>query len=275
MSFNGITYIGGKKRIAQDLIDNFPHEHKKMHYVEAFLGGGAVFFKKEPSLVESLNDIDLSIYSLFKALQENFKELEHKLKHTPHHETLWRETFDHRRNNWEGLSHLDRAYYKIVNLSFSFSSIGGAFGYSSYPNSENQLTNFIDNLLLCRDFIEKRLKKVQIFNRDTNRLIETLDSEMTLFYLDPPYPETEQKYKKKYSTEQLDELLEILKTIKGKFALSLQKKPKNLSPDWHLLEFSLPCISNNAIEQTKGKKQVELLVLNYDPKKETTQGSLF
>jgi len=58
-----LSYIGGKNRLAKRLIEIFP-EHTT--YVEAFAGGAQVFFRKEPSRVEVLNDLDGEIVNFFR-----------------------------------------------------------------------------------------------------------------------------------------------------------------------------------------------------------------
>ena len=47
--------VGSKRKYDKALISLFP-AHRT--YVEPFLGGGAVFFRKEPSEVEVINDLD-------------------------------------------------------------------------------------------------------------------------------------------------------------------------------------------------------------------------
>src|SRR6266849_6705123 len=67
-----LSYIGGKNRLAKRLIEIFP-EHTT--YVEAFAGGAQVFFRKEPSDVEVLNDLDGEIVNFFRVCQQHYEEL--------------------------------------------------------------------------------------------------------------------------------------------------------------------------------------------------------
>lgn len=50
-----ILRMGGKSRLRKTIIDMLP-EHTC--YVELFFGAGGVYFGKEPSKVEFVNDID-------------------------------------------------------------------------------------------------------------------------------------------------------------------------------------------------------------------------
>src|SRR5208282_2510433 len=67
-----LSYIGGKNRLAKQIIEVFP-EHTT--YVEAFAGGAQVFFRKEPSKVEVLNDLDGEMVIFFRVCQQHYEEL--------------------------------------------------------------------------------------------------------------------------------------------------------------------------------------------------------
>lgn len=56
-----IAYVGGKRLLAKTIIPMIP-EHKA--YCEVFAGAGWIFFKKDPSRVETLNDLDGDLISL-------------------------------------------------------------------------------------------------------------------------------------------------------------------------------------------------------------------
>ena len=67
-----LSYIGGKNRLAKQVIEIFP---KHTTYVEAFAGGAQVFFHKEPSKVEVLNDLDGEIVNFYRVCQQHHEEL--------------------------------------------------------------------------------------------------------------------------------------------------------------------------------------------------------
>ena len=67
-----LSYIGGKRPIANQLIALFP-EHTT--YVEAFAGGAQVFFHKQPSKVEVLNDLDGELVNFYRVCQHHYEEL--------------------------------------------------------------------------------------------------------------------------------------------------------------------------------------------------------
>src|SRR3977135_2176411 len=67
-----LAYIGGKNRLAHKIIAPLP-EHTA--YVEPFAGGAQVFFHKEPSKVEVLNDLDFEIVNFFRCCQHHYEEL--------------------------------------------------------------------------------------------------------------------------------------------------------------------------------------------------------
>ena len=75
-----LKYPGGKWRISKWIISHFP-EHKV--YVEPYFGSGAVFFNKEPSYIETINDVDGNIVNLFKVCREYPDKLAQLIELTP------------------------------------------------------------------------------------------------------------------------------------------------------------------------------------------------
>ncbi len=74
-----LSYIGGKNRLAKRLIEIFP-EHTT--YVEAFAGGAQVFFHKEPSDVEALNDLDGEIANFYRVCSTKVLVLFSDMRHS-------------------------------------------------------------------------------------------------------------------------------------------------------------------------------------------------
>ena len=73
-----LAYIGGKNRLANQIIALLP-EHTT--YVEPFAGGAQVFFHKQPSKVEVLNDLDFEIVNFFRVCQHHYEELVRHLQY--------------------------------------------------------------------------------------------------------------------------------------------------------------------------------------------------
>ena len=59
--------VGGKSKIKDEIIKLFP-PHKL--YVELFIGGGSIFFHKDPSEYEVINDLDKDIFHIYKDMQD-------------------------------------------------------------------------------------------------------------------------------------------------------------------------------------------------------------
>ena len=70
-----ISRMGGKSKLRKTIIEMIP-EHSC--YIELFFGAGWVYFGKEPSKVEVINDIDKELINLFKMIK--YLSLIHILK---------------------------------------------------------------------------------------------------------------------------------------------------------------------------------------------------
>src|SRR5271169_2520383 len=77
-----IRYYGGKCRLVSKLLPFVP-DHQT--YVEVFAGGAALFFAKNTSPVEVVNDLDSGIVNFYRVLRdsEKFKRFQFLVSLTP------------------------------------------------------------------------------------------------------------------------------------------------------------------------------------------------
>jgi DNA adenine methylase len=110
-----LAYIGGKQRLAKRIIEIFP---KHTTYVEPFAGGAQVFFHKEPSRVEVLNDLDGEVVNFFRVCQLHYEELLRCLRFSLV-SRKWFKLF--RAQNPEGLTDVQRAarFFYLQKNSFA------------------------------------------------------------------------------------------------------------------------------------------------------------
>lgn len=214
-----ITYYGGKQQLAKIILSMIP-SHKI--YCEPYLGGGAVFFAKGKSYCEVINDIDNRIIKFYEVCQDVvlFRQLIERIEHTLDSEAMFIRAGKIWYNPSTARSSVDIAWavWLTCNLGYGGSPEGGwkwdngTSGSHSGVVMDNYRHQFTQK-------IHERLKHVQISCRDALKVIEQRDSEDTFFFLDPPYPGCVQKHYSGFTNNDLEELLQLLTTIKGKFLL--------------------------------------------------------
>src|SRR5699024_6446277 len=75
------SYYGGKTTLAPQIAKLLPaHDH----YVEPFAGLVAVLLAKEPSPMETVNDLEGDLMIFWRVLRDNREELAYVSEHTPH-----------------------------------------------------------------------------------------------------------------------------------------------------------------------------------------------
>ncbi len=75
-----LKYPGAKWNLAPWIISHFPAH---AHYVEPFLGSGAVFFSKAPAKHEVINDLSGDVVNLFRVIREDGERLAALIEMTP------------------------------------------------------------------------------------------------------------------------------------------------------------------------------------------------
>lgn len=268
-----LVYYGGKQRIASWICSKIP-PHRI--YVEPFFGGGAVFFEKTPSFLEVINDKNECLVNFYLQIQNNFDELAAKIGTTLHSESM----FLRAKRIYVGdiqVDDLDKAVATWI--VFTQSRLARANGGWRYDNGTDGSHYGIVELHNRQNFcpwLQKRLSKVQISCRDALQVIRNRDTADTFFYLDPPYPGTNQGHYAGYTFDDLDTLLRMLQNIKGKFALSNYPSPlidhyvQLMGWNAHYLTMK----KDSVMGTETGAQKTEILVTNYQLPT-ITQASLF
>ena len=85
-----MKYPGSKWGIAKWIISHFPEHHS---YLEPFFGSGAVLFNKTRSHIETVNDMDGRVVSLFDWIKRDPERLAHEIYYTPYSRQVYDEAF--------------------------------------------------------------------------------------------------------------------------------------------------------------------------------------
>lgn len=170
-----ISRMGGKSKLRKTIIEMIP-EHTC--YVELFFGAGWVYFGKEKSKVEVINDIDRELVNLFKMLKYHAEEVRRLLDY----EVCSRDLFYGYKNvDINSLTEIQRAVRFIYVLSQSFASKGDSFGYGTTGRPKPQIFNTEDLSKL-----KERLRNTYIENLSFEGIINRYDRSYTFFFADPP-----------------------------------------------------------------------------------------
>lgn len=260
-----LTYYGGKRRLVSQILPLIP---KHNVYCEPFFGGGTVFFEKKPSYLEVINDINDNLITFYNVCQNRYQELNTLIENSLYSESL----FLWAKQVYNGLLHEDElkkafAVFIVFNMSinscpnnnWSFNNgTGGSHSGILYAHKRDSF---------C-PWIKERLRYVQISCRDALKVIGERDTQDTFFYLDPPYPNSNQGHYSGFTEEMLQELLETLSTIRGKFMLS--NYPAELittyaqKNNWQLKEITMKSDIMNQAGQRRQRQ--EILLMNYQSK---------
>ena len=258
-----LTYYGGKKRIAEWILQYIPSHDI---YCEPFFGGGAVFFAKQPSYLEVINDHNTMLINFYRQCQENFDIMASKIQNELHSEFRYYQA-EKIYSGQKSASDIEKAVatWLVFNQSWNASARAGWKFDQGSGGSHAGIVFAHARRNFC-PWLKKRLQYVQISCRDALQVIRDRDSERTFFYLDPPYPDTNQGHYSGYTWEKLEELLTLLQSIQGQFALSNYPSEMiskfSAENNWLLKEFTMKKDSNMAT--VEGSQKTEVLLMNYE-----------
>ena len=257
-----IRYYGGKQNMLAHLHPMIP-SHKI--YVEGFVGGGALFWTKEPSDFEVINDLNDRMLAFYQAIKYDFKTLQNLIDETFHSRSQFNET----KQIWTGglddeTSTLAMAWAVWTQANQGFAGkLGGTFGYDRSGQSPSTLYNKKNRFT---DLYKERMRYVTVECRDALKVIDVFDTPNTFFYLDPPYVSSDCGHYSGYTREDFKQLLDKCSTMQGKFLLSSYPEPDLLEyrqqQGWNTrdIQQTLAVTGNRS---TPAPKKTECLTWNY------------
>lgn len=260
MSKTPISYYGGKINMVSTILPLIP-EHRI--YTEAFFGGGAIFFAKEKSESEIINDINNMVVNFYEVVQGDFENLKAKVEAT----LLSRATYNVAWSIYRMPHLFDRlqqawAFYVATNMGFSCKI--GSWGYDKYDKRGKAFRN---RKLSFDASIPKRLETTQIESNNACTVIKSRDAVDAFHYVDPPYFNSNMGHYGGYTKEDYRRLLETLSQVQGKFLLS--SYPSDILDEyikkngWHTKTLSKTLSASKGVAGTRRKTKVEVLTANY------------
>ncbi|MBV9297241.1 MAG: DNA adenine methylase [Acidobacteriaceae bacterium] len=218
-------WYGGKYSHLKWLLPLLPQTH---HYCEPFAGSAAVLLNREPSPVETYNDIDGELVNFFRVLRDQKDELIQRIGLTPFsREEFYRSVSE----NPARVDDIERARLFYVRARQARTGLAQTASLGRWANCKNTsragMSGVVSRWLGAVEdlpHIALRLLRVQIENRPATEVLNLYDDETTLFYCDPPYVHESRSDKKAYGYEMTDlqhrDLARVLNRCKGKAVIS-------------------------------------------------------
>lgn len=268
-----IPLYGGKWRMSKHLL---PLITEHVTYVEHFMGGAALFFKKPLSELEVLNDVDGELINFFRVLrdEEKFDRFWRAVAMTPYS----REEFDLALNlNGDDIERA-RKFFVLAMQSFS----GNCQGWSASTTSTSKKTWAWLNRLKHLPEFHARLMVTQIENLDFRDSLCKYDDPWTFHYLDPPYLYktriAKSQYRFEMSERDHEQMIDLILQLCGKVMLSGYRNEmydRRLA-DWHRLDFEVKASAHSQawfIPDRKQPQRIESIWLNERAYRASVQSS--
>ncbi len=269
-----LRYPGGKQKIAKWIIGHFPTHHS---YIEPFAGSMAVLLNKEPSAIETVNDMDWNVCNLFNCIKRDSEKLARYVAMTPYARDEYDNAFKIGINDLLcDADPLEKATRFLIQCwqGHGVRTNGYKVGWKNDVQGRENMYAVYNWYRLPEWIIGvvDRLKQVQIENRPALEVIKRFWYPNVFAYLDPPYPlgtRTAKQYKHEMTDEEHVELLETMLQFPGKVIISSYDNDmyNDLLKGWYK-------DSTGGYAEYHGEDRKEFIWMNYEPT-EDNQVNLF
>ena len=259
-------WYGGKYSHLDFILPNIPRD--ATHFCDVFGGSAAVLCNREPSPVETYNDIDAELVNFFETLRNRQDDLLRAIRLTP----FSREELLRACEYEYGLSAVERARRFFVRArqtrtGLAQASSEGRWAHcvlTSRAGMAGAVSRWLGSVEGLAE-IAQRLLRVQIENAPALDVIARYDTPETVFYLDPPYVHAARGDSAAYGFEMTDDdhvaLAAVLSSIRGRAVLSGYRTPlyDELYRGWRRVD--APVRTAHSVRQPRR----ESLWLNFPP----------
>lgn len=258
-----MKYPGSKWSIANWIISFFPEHHS---YLEPFFGSGAVFFNKQRSNIETINDLDGRVVNLFECIKSDPEKLGRMIYFTPYSREVYEKAYkENPKDKFESALN----FYIKLNMGHGFRTTGEKVGWKNDVQGREKAYAAQDWCNLPEKLMQaaERLRGVQIDNRPALELIPRFNHKNVLIYCDSPYM-LNTRHGKQYRCEMDDKdheaLLDVCLKHKGYVIISGYETElyNSMLAGWNKYE-------TTAYSQVCSKKR-EVIWMNYEPRKQLT-----
>ncbi len=257
-------WYGGKFTHLDWLLPLLP---KTKHYCEPFGGSAAVLINREPSPVETYNDVDGEVVNFFRVLREQKEALIEAIGLTPFSREEFELAISPPPQHIPDLERARRFFIRArqVRTGLAQKASAGRWAHCVLTSRAGMAGAVSRWLGSVEDLVEiaQRLLRVQIEHASAIEVIERYDDENVLLYCDPPYIHNTRGDNNAYAHEMTDdqhrELAYVLHHVKGKVALSGYQCDlmQELYGDWRYIE--APIKNCHSVK----KPRTEVLWINY------------
>lgn len=212
-----LRYPGSKWSIAQEIVSHFGQHY---HYIEPYFGSGAVFFTKDPSPHEVLNDSNSALVNFFRVLRDKTDDLCWLLEVTP-----WSRG-EYAVSHIQTGEPLEDARRFVVRIWQAHASdLAKKTGWKNRGVRQRARGMSIRWQRVPAELTELawRLADAEIENRPAVEVMKRFAAADCLIYADPPYlpsTRTQKMYGQEMAEQDHIEMLEVLAAHPGPVVLS-------------------------------------------------------
>lgn len=242
-----LRYPGSKWSIAQEIVSHFGAHY---HYIEPYFGSGAVFFTKDPSPHELLNDSNSTLVNFFRVLRDQTDKLCWVLETTP-----WS------RDEY-AVSHIqtgdpieDARRFVVRIWQAHASDLAKKTGWKNRGVRQRARGMSIRWQRVPAELTELawRLADAEIENRPALDVMKRFAAADCLIYADPPYlpsTRTQKMYGQEMTEQEHVEMLEVLAAHPGPVVLSGYENElysQTLRDGWEEIRVKPPKVEKAAV----------------------------
>jgi len=254
-----LKYPGSKWNTAGKMVGLIPPHHS---YVEPYFGSGAVFFRKLPSDIELINDLDNDVPNLFQCIRDSPEKLAAIVAAIPYSRYEYGRAFyakgekDPYKRAADFLTRCWQGHGFRVN--------GCMAGWKNDVHGRESMYALRDWYNLPDRILEtaERLRCVQIDNRPAVEIIKRFNYPDVFMYIDPPYllgTRTARQYRHEMTDADHEELLRTILQSRARIMISGYESEMY---NGYLQGWGRECFASCA---EGGKPRQEVVWMNYEP----------